>query len=79
MNKDMSYIIENAKRELLMMLPDALDALWEIIHDPYVTRMERLAAIRLVMEFSLGKPERIIRVKEVKDNQGREEIQDPAE
>ena len=55
-------------REYLEMLPEALDALREIIKDPEINPIARVQAIGLVMDRGLGKPEENIRIQHMDDS-----------
>ena len=50
------------------MLPEALDALRDIIGDPDINPIARVQAIGLIMYRGLGKPEENIRIQHMDDD-----------
>ena len=54
---------EQINREALEMLPEAMDALRDIINDPDVNPIARVQAVALLMDRGLGKPEENIRIQ----------------
>ena len=65
--KHLNEIKEQMTQEYLDMLPDALDALRDIIGDPDINPIARVQAIGLIMDRGLGKPEENIRIQHMED------------
>lgn len=59
-------IREQLSHEFLMLAPEALDALRDMIHDPDINPIARVQAIGLIMDRGLGKPEECIRIEDSK-------------
>ncbi len=66
--KHLTEIKDQTAREYLSMLPEALDALQDIISDPDTNPIARVQAIALIMDRALGKPEENIRIQHMEDN-----------
>jgi len=66
-------IKEETNAEFLAMAPGALETLKEIIEDEGVNPGARVAAIELVLDRALGKPEENIRIQN--DQEKREAVQ----
>jgi hypothetical protein len=66
--KHLNEIKEQMTQEYLDMLPDALDALRDIIGDPDINPIARVQAIGLIMDRGLGKPEENIRIQHMEDD-----------
>jgi len=66
-------IKEETNAEFLAMAPGALETLKEIIEDEDVNPGARVAAIELVLDRALGKPEENIRIQN--DQEKREAVQ----
>ena len=49
--------------DFLMMTPDALDALHDIMTDANINPLARVQAIGLILDRGLGKPEESIRIQ----------------
>ena len=59
---------EQYTREYLEMIPETLDALRDIIHDPDANPIARVQAVALIMERGLGKPEETIRIQNMESD-----------
>ena len=59
---------EQINREALEMLPEAMDALRDIINDPDVNPIARVQAVALLMDRGLGKPEENIRIQHMQSD-----------
>ena len=66
--KHLNEIKEQMTQEYLDMLPEALDALRDIIGDPDINPIARVQAIGLIMDRGLGKPEENIRIQHMEDD-----------
>ena len=66
--KQINEMKEQYTREYLEMIPDTLDALRDIIHDPDVNPIARVQAVALIMERGLGKPEETIRIQNMESD-----------
>ena len=64
---------EQMNREFLMLTPDALDALRDLMTDPNINPLARVQAIGLILDRGLGKPEESIRIQNA--DEGAEEAQ----
>ena len=71
--EQMTGMKERMNRATVQMLPEALDALRDIISDPNINPIARVQAIGLIMDRGLGKPEESIRI------QGMENTMDEAQ
>ncbi len=61
-------IQEQINREALEMLPEAMDALRDIINDPDINPIARVQAVALLMDRGLGKPEENIRIQHMQSD-----------
>ncbi len=61
--KNVEEIKEKMTHDFLMMTPDALDALHDIMTDANINPLARVQAIGLILERGLGKPEESIRIQ----------------
>ena len=59
---------EQMQKEYLEMLPEAMDALRDIINDPETNPIARVQAVALIMDRGLGKPEENIRIQHMQDD-----------
>ena len=59
---------EQMQKEYLEMLPEAMDALRDIINDPDINPIARVQAVALIMDRGLGKPEENIRIQHMQDD-----------
>ena len=59
---------EKMNHDFLMMTPDALDALHDMITDENINPLARVQAIGLILERGLGKPEEPIRLQNDQDD-----------
>ena len=59
---------EQINREALEMLPEAMDALRDIINDPDINPIARVQAVALLMDRGLGKPEENIRIQHMQSD-----------
>ena len=66
--KHQNEVKEQITQEYIDMLPDALDALRDIISDPDINPIARVQAIGLIMDRGLGKPEENIRIQHMEDD-----------
>ena len=62
-NKNTDQIKEKMNHDFLMMTPEALDALKDIMMDTNVNPSARVQAIGLILDRGLGKPEESIRIQ----------------
>ena len=71
MNQDRKHIHdmkEQITREYIDMMPEVLDCLRDIIHDPDINPIARVQAAALIMDRGLGKPEENIRIRSMEDD-----------
>ena len=61
--KNVEEIKEMMTHDFLMMTPDALDALHDIMTDANLNPLARVQAIGLILDRGLGKPEESIRIQ----------------
>ena len=61
--KNTDQIKEKVNHDFLMMTPDALDALHDIMTDASINPLARVQAIGLILDRGLGKPEESIRIQ----------------
>ncbi len=61
--KNVEEIKEKMTHDFLMMTPDALDALHDIMTDANINPLARVQAIGLILDRGLGKPEESIRIQ----------------
>ena len=61
--KQQTQMKEQISREFLMLTPDALDALRDMMTDPNINPIARVQAIGLILDRGLGKPEESIRIQ----------------
>ena len=61
--KNVEEIKEKMTHDFLMMTPDALDALHDIMTDANINPLARVQAIGLILDRVLGKPEESIRIQ----------------
>ncbi len=54
---------EKVNHDFLLMTPDALDALHDMMMDPNINPVARVQAIGLILDRGLGKPEESIRIQ----------------
>jgi len=66
--KSLNELREEMTREYMEMMPDAMDALRNIIKDPEINPIARVQAINLVSDRSLGKMEEFIRIQNMEDD-----------
>ena len=66
--KQTAQIKEQMNREFLMLAPEALDALRDIMTDPDINPLARVQAIGLIMDRGLGKPEENIRIQNAEES-----------
>lgn len=66
--KHQNEVKEQITQEYIDMLPDALDALRDIISDPDINPIARVQAIGLIMDRGLGKPEENIRIQHMEES-----------
>ncbi len=66
--EERKHIREEMTRGYLEMLPEALEALRDIINDPDINPIARVQAIGLVMDRGLGKPEENIRIQHAEES-----------
>ena len=61
--KNAEQMKEKMNHDFLMMTPDALDALHDIMTDANINPLARVQAIGLILDRGLGKPEESIRIQ----------------
>lgn len=61
--KNAEQMKEKMNHDFLMMTPDALDALHDIMTDASINPLARVQAIGLILDRGLGKPEESIRIQ----------------
>lgn len=61
--KNAMQLKEKVNHDFLMMTPDALDALQDMMTDPNINPLARVQAIGLILDRGLGKPEESIRIQ----------------
>ena len=66
--KQLAQMKEQISREFLMITPEALDALRDMITDPNINPIARVQAIGLILERGLGKPETNIRIRNAEES-----------
>ena len=66
--ESLNRIREQMNQECIRMLPDALDALRDIINDPGINPIARVQAIALIMDRGMGKPEENIRIRNAEED-----------
>ena len=71
--KNAEQMKEKMNHDFLMMTPDALDALHDIMTDANINPLARVQAIGLILDRGLGKPEENIRIQNAEE--GAEEAQ----
>jgi len=66
--KSLNEVREEMTREYLDMMPDAINALHDIIKDPEINPIARVQAIALITDRALGKAEEFIRIQHMEDD-----------
>ena len=66
--KHINEMKEQMTQEYLELLPEAMDALRDLISDPDINPIARVQAIALIMDRGLGKPEENIRIQTMEEN-----------
>ncbi len=66
--ESLNKIKDQMNQECIRMLPDALDALRDIIEDPSINPIARVQAIALIMDRGMGKPEENIRIRNAEED-----------
>lgn len=61
-------IKEQMSQEFLLLAPNALEALRDMIGDPDINPIARVQAIGLILDRGLGKPEESIRIQDSTEN-----------
>ena len=61
--KNDSQLKEKVNRDFLLMTPEALDALHEMMTDNNINPLARVQAIALILDRGLGKAEESIRIR----------------
>ena len=61
--KNSTELKEKVNHDFLLMAPDALDALHDMMTDPNINPIARVQAIGLILDRGLGKPEESIRIQ----------------
>ena len=61
--KNGTELKEKVNHDFLLMAPDALDALHDMMTDPNINPIARVQAIGLILDRGLGKPEESIRIQ----------------
>ena len=61
--KNSTELKERVNHDFLLMAPDALDALHDMMTDPNINPIARVQAIGLILDRGLGKPEESIRIQ----------------
>jgi hypothetical protein len=62
-NNNLAQLKEKINRDFLLMTPDALDALHDMMRDENLNPAARVQAIGLILDRGLGKPEESIRIQ----------------
>ena len=62
--KSQQPIKEQMGQEFLLLTPNALDALRDMISDPDINPIARVQAIGLILDRGLGKPEESLRIQD---------------
>ena len=75
--KNNAEMKERMNSECLRMVPDALEALHDMMTDPNINPIARVQAIGLILDRGLGKPEESIRIQN--DQESMEEAQERLE
>ena len=66
--KHINEMKEQMTQEYLELLPEAMDALRDLISDPDINPIARVQAIALIMDRGRGKPEENIRIQTMEEN-----------
>ena len=66
--KQQTQMKEQMNREFLMLTPEALDALRDLMSDPNINPLARVQAIGLILDRGLGKPEENIRIQNAEES-----------
>lgn len=65
--KQQTQMKEQMSKEFLMLTPEALDALRDMMTDPNINPLARVQAIALILDRGLGKAEENIRIQNAED------------